>query len=81
MPDQMTDETRTKALKCPLMGRARALEKARVHYGGDVSLLVDLARNALVFQSLDDLNAAVDRIIPPALIIDLCAPNLAIRWT
>ena len=62
MPDQMTDEARTKALKCPLMGRARALEKARVHYGGDVSLLVDLARNALVFQSLDDLNAAVDAI-------------------
>ena len=61
-PDQMTDETRTKALKCPLMGRARALEKARVHYGGDVSLLVDLARNALVFQSLDDLYAAVDAI-------------------
>ncbi len=62
MPGQMTDETRIKALKCPLMGRARALEKIRVHYGGDVSLLLDLVRNALVFQSLDDLNAAVDRI-------------------
>ncbi len=62
MPDQMTDETRTEALKCPLMGRARALEKIRVHYGGDVSLLLDLVRSALVFQSLDDLNAAVDAI-------------------
>jgi hypothetical protein len=33
-----------------------------VHYGGDVSLLLDLARNAMVFPSLDDLNAAVDAI-------------------
>ncbi len=24
---------------------------------------------------------ADDPVIPPALIIDLCAPNLAIRWT
>jgi hypothetical protein len=61
-PDRMTDETRIKVLKCPLMGRARALEKATVHYGGDVSRIVDLARNAMVFQSLDDLNAAVDAI-------------------
>lgn len=62
-PDQMTDETRAKALLPPgLMGRARALEKIRVHYGGDVSLLLDLTRNALVFQSLDDLYAAIDKI-------------------
>ncbi len=58
----MTDETRTKALKSPVMGRPRALEKIRVHYGGDISLLLDLVRSAMVFQSLDDLNAGLDAI-------------------
>ncbi len=63
MPDQMTGETPTTALSPPgPMGRARALEKVRVHYGGDASLLLDLTRSALVFQSLDELYAALDDI-------------------
>ena len=59
----MTDETATKALTPPgPMGRARAPEKVRVHYGGDASLLLDLTRSALIVHSLDELNAALDNI-------------------
>ena len=34
-----------------------------------------------VFGSERLIGALLDRLIPTALIIDLCGPNLSIRWT
>ncbi|MBI4700706.1 MAG: type VI secretion system tip protein VgrG [Deltaproteobacteria bacterium] len=45
-----------------LKGRPRAEEKIRTEYGGDASQLLDVSRASIVFESMDDIYAAKEKI-------------------
>ena len=58
LPPEACRLVRQRALKPP----ARALDKARICYGGDLSLLLDIARARLLFESAADLLECVSLV-------------------
>lgn len=45
-----------------LKGRARAMEKIKADYGGDVSKIIDVSRASIVLKSADDIKLAVKQV-------------------
>ena len=64
-----------------LRPRTLSDEIAKVRYPGlDLSLAADQSARAATHR-LKPCDVPVQRVIPTAVIIDLCEPNLSTRWT
>lgn len=50
------------AMETPLKSHHRAVEKTLLCYGGDCSFLVDVCRDMMVFERVDDISEMLDRM-------------------